>query len=80
MDDTENNLREELETAENALDANQSGKPDGSVVVSEMTVQAGPDAVAAKSTILEKLDSKKKELVSFFIPSYKLSSSYPTLS
>ncbi|KAJ7000664.1 hypothetical protein NC653_011194 [Populus alba x Populus x berolinensis] len=64
MDETEQTLMEELENAETALDARQSGKSFESVVASEMTAEAGPDAEAEKSAILEKLDNKKKELSS----------------
>ena len=76
MDETEQTLMEELENAETALDARQSGKSSESVVASEMTAEAGPDAEAEKSAILEKLDNKKKELVDLlFFASFKLSSS-----
>ena len=64
------------ETEQTALDARRSGKSFESVVASEMTAEAGPDAEAEKSAILEKLDNKKKELVDLlFFASFKLSSS-----
>ncbi|KAJ6396245.1 hypothetical protein OIU77_021304 [Salix suchowensis] len=55
---------EELENAETALDARQSGKSVKSVDASETTAEAGLDAEAAKSDILEKMDNKKKEMSS----------------
>ncbi|CAK7335103.1 unnamed protein product [Dovyalis caffra] len=64
MDETEQTLMEELENAGTTLDARQCGKSGESVVASETIAEAGPDAEAAKSAILEKLDNKKKELSS----------------
>ncbi|KAJ6707602.1 hypothetical protein OIU85_027918 [Salix viminalis] len=64
MDETEQTLMEELENAETALDARQSGKSVKSVDASETTAEAGLDAEAAKSDILEKMDNKKKEMSS----------------
>ncbi|KAJ6421470.1 hypothetical protein OIU84_028781 [Salix udensis] len=64
MDETEQTLMEELENAETERDARQHGNSGESVNASETTVEAGPDAEAAKSDILEKLDNKKKELSS----------------
>ncbi|KAJ6369748.1 hypothetical protein OIU76_028069 [Salix suchowensis] len=64
MDETEQTLIEELENAETERDARQHGNSGESVNASETTVEAGPDAEAAKSDILEKLDNKKKELSS----------------
>eukprot|EP00258_Populus_trichocarpa_P015952 XP_006373479.2 uncharacterized protein LOC18107418 [Populus trichocarpa] len=62
MDETEQALMEELENAETAMDAGQHGNSGESVNASETAVEAGSDAEAAKSDILEKLDNKKKEL------------------
>jgi hypothetical protein len=74
MDETEQALMEELENAETAMDAGQHGNSGESVNASETTVEAGSDAEAAKSDILEKLDNKKKELVDLHLStSYKLS-------
>ncbi|KAH8483411.1 hypothetical protein H0E87_027991 [Populus deltoides] len=64
MDETEQALMEELENAETAMDGGQHGNSRESVNASETTVEAGSDAEAAKSDILEKLDNKKKELSS----------------
>ncbi|KAL9343807.1 hypothetical protein Peur_064238 [Populus x canadensis] len=64
MDETEQALMEELENAETAMDGGQHGNSHESVNASETTVEAGSDAEAAKSDILEKLDNKKKELSS----------------
>ncbi|KAI9379544.1 hypothetical protein POPTR_017G110300v4 [Populus trichocarpa] len=64
MDETEQALMEELENAETAMDAGQHGNSGESVNASETAVEAGSDAEAAKSDILEKLDNKKKELSS----------------
>ncbi|KAL9381171.1 hypothetical protein Peur_026828 [Populus x canadensis] len=64
MDETEQALMEELENAETAMDGGQHGNSGESVNASETTVEAGSDAEAAKSDILEKLDNKKKELSS----------------
>lgn len=76
MDETEQALMEELENAETAMDCRQHGNSGESVNASETTVEAGSDAEAAKSDILEKLDNKKKELVDLlFFASFKLSSS-----
>jgi hypothetical protein len=76
MDETEQALMEELENAETAMDAGQHGNSGESVNASETAVEAGSDAEAAKSDILEKLDNKKKELVDLlFFASFKLSSS-----
>ncbi|KAG6741938.1 hypothetical protein POTOM_055218 [Populus tomentosa] len=61
---TEQALMEELENAETAMDGRQHGNSGESVDASETTVEAGSDAEAAKSDILEKLDNKKKELSS----------------
>jgi hypothetical protein len=74
MDETEQALMEELENAETAMDAGQHGNSGESVNASETTVEAGSDAEAAKSDILEKLDNKKKELVDLHLSTpYKLS-------
>ena len=76
MDETEQTLMEELENAETALDARQSGKSVKSVDASETTAEAGLDAEAARSDILEKMDNKKKVMVDLlFFGSLKLSSS-----
>ncbi|KAJ6861231.1 hypothetical protein NC651_037342 [Populus alba x Populus x berolinensis] len=64
MDETEQALMEELENTETAMDGRQHGNSGESVNASETTVEAGSDAEAAKSDILEKLDNKKKELSS----------------
>ncbi|KAF2313742.1 hypothetical protein P3X46_029573 [Hevea brasiliensis] len=63
MDENEKNLRQELENAETALNTSQSGRP-GESVVYETEVETEPDTLATNSTLLEKLENKKKELSS----------------
>lgn len=68
MDENENNLRIELESAQPTLNASQSGKSGDVVVESKTTIEAEADTDASKSSILEKLESKRKELVRCTIP------------
>ncbi|KDP24361.1 hypothetical protein JCGZ_25657 [Jatropha curcas] len=61
MDETEKNLRQELENVKTALETSPSGNS-GESVASETEAESGLDTEATKSTLLEKLESKKKEL------------------
>lgn len=63
LDLTEQNLIAELERANASVDASHSGESNGMLNESQQTVKAQEDANAAKSALMEKLDSKKKELV-----------------
>ncbi|XP_065854656.1 uncharacterized protein [Euphorbia lathyris] len=63
MDDTEKILREELENVESTLESSQSGSYDD-LAVPGKGLEAEPDTQAAKSTLSEKLENKKKELSS----------------
>lgn len=63
MDETEKNLRMELERSEAGLVASQSDDSSDSVVQSKMVAEGGADAEVSRSAILEKLENKKKELV-----------------
>ncbi|KAF5479297.1 hypothetical protein F2P56_000130 [Juglans regia] len=62
MDETERNLRMELESSEAALVASQSDESSDSVVQSKMVAEGGADAEVSRSAILDKLENKKKEL------------------
>lgn len=63
MDETEKNLRMELESSEAALVASQSDESSDSVVQSKMLAEGGVDAEVSRSALLDKLENKKKELV-----------------
>lgn len=63
MDETEKNLRMELEISEAGLVASQSDESSDSVVQSTMVVEGGAGTEESKSAILEKLENKKKEMV-----------------
>lgn len=63
MDETEKNLRAELESTEAAFVASQSGRSSDSADESKVSVNAEPDTEVMKSATLEKLENKKKELV-----------------
>lgn len=64
MDENENNLRIELESAQPTLNTSQSRKSGDVVVESKTTIEAQADTDASKSSILDKLESKRKELSS----------------
>lgn len=68
MDENENNLRIELESAQPTLNTSQSRKSGDLVVESKTTIEAQADTDASKSSILDKLESKRKELVRCTIP------------
>lgn len=74
MDENERKLRQELVNAETALNTSQSARS-GDSVVSETKVETGLDTQTTKSTLLEKLENKKKELVCYssFSKSFKFS-------
>lgn len=74
MDENERKLRQELVNAETALNSSQSARS-GDSVVSETKVETGLDTQTTKSTLLEKLENKKKELVCYssFSKSFKFS-------
>jgi len=67
MDETENKLRSELENMQSRVSVNvgQSWISDGWEEENKINNKAGfdADAEALKTTMLEKLDEKKKELV-----------------
>ncbi|RVX06462.1 hypothetical protein CK203_023634 [Vitis vinifera] len=60
MDENENNLRIELESAQPTLNTSQSRKSGDVVVESKTTIEAQADTDASKSSILDKLESKRK--------------------
>ncbi|KAJ9682958.1 hypothetical protein PVL29_018805 [Vitis rotundifolia] len=64
MDENENNLRIELESAQPTLNTSQSRKSGDVVVESKTTIEAQADTDASRSSILDKLESKRKELSS----------------
>ncbi|XP_048435019.1 chromosome partition protein Smc-like [Pyrus x bretschneideri] len=64
MDESEGNLRDELENAETALDASRSGQSDESTGDPNTTVETENDVEASKKAILEKFEERKKELSS----------------
>ncbi|KAM3760415.1 hypothetical protein ACB098_01G191700 [Castanea mollissima] len=64
MDETEKNLRAELESTQAAFVASQSGRSSDSAVESKVSDNTEPDTEVMKSAILEKLENKKKELSS----------------
>ncbi|KAL5582003.1 hypothetical protein UlMin_014445 [Ulmus minor] len=64
MEETEKNLRAELENAQSVLEAGRSGRTEESVGESNMTVETGQGTEASKSAILNDLENKKKELSS----------------
>lgn len=68
MDENENNLRIELESAQPTLNTSQSRKSGDVVVESKTTIEAQADTDASKSSILDKLESKREELVRCTIP------------
>ncbi|KAM1954448.1 hypothetical protein EV1_023620 [Malus domestica] len=68
MDESERNLRDELENAETALDASRSGQSDESTGDPNTTVETENDIEASKKAILEKLEERKKDLVSCIFP------------
>lgn len=63
MEDTEKNLRDELESAQTALDISRSHGSDESVGNSKTIVETGDDIESSKKAILDKLEKRKRELV-----------------
>ncbi|WCJ25431.1 hypothetical protein M5689_007315 [Euphorbia peplus] len=63
MEDAEKILRQELENVESELESSQSGRYDD-LDVPGKGLEAESDTQAAKSTLSEKLEDKKKELSS----------------
>lgn len=68
MDESERNLRDELENAETTFDASRSGQSDESTGDPNTTFETENDVEASKKAILEKLEERKKELVSCIFP------------
>jgi DNA-directed RNA polymerase specialized sigma subunit len=68
LEDTEKNLRDELENAQTALDTSRSRGSDEAVGNSKTSVETGDDMESSKKAILDKLEERKRELVrcSFF--------------
>ncbi|XP_061999406.1 uncharacterized protein LOC133716760 [Rosa rugosa] len=68
LEDTEKNLRDELENAQTALDTGRSRGSDEAVGNSKTSVETGDDMESSKKAILDKLEERKRELVrcSFF--------------
>ncbi|CAN6571811.1 unnamed protein product [Malus baccata var. baccata] len=64
MDESERNLRDELEHAETALDASRSGQSDESTGDPNTTVETENDVEASNKAILEKLEERHNELSS----------------
>lgn len=64
MDATEQDLRDELENAQIALNASQSGESSLLLPESKMTAEAQADTDSSNSEMLDKLENKKKELYS----------------
>ncbi|KAM1076380.1 hypothetical protein ACFX19_024321 [Malus domestica] len=64
MDESERNLRDELENAETALDASLSGQSDESTGDPNTTVETENDVEASNKAILEKLEERHNELSS----------------
>ncbi|KAF8011306.1 hypothetical protein BT93_J1806 [Corymbia citriodora subsp. variegata] len=64
MDEDEENLKAELENARSVIEVDESDRCSEIVVASKSqpNIQHGLDAETSKSTILENLESKKKEL------------------
>ena len=62
MDEIENNLRIELESAQPTPNTSQSLKSGDVVVESRTSIEAQADTDASKSSILDKLENKRKEL------------------
>lgn len=65
LEDVEENLKTEQEDAQASLDAKQSKISGESVTQLDGNGKDGADTEAMKSVMLEKLESKKKDLVSF---------------
>ncbi|XP_062106367.1 uncharacterized protein LOC133817785 [Humulus lupulus] len=62
MEETEKNLRVELENAQTALSASQSGGGAEVSVGESSAFETGQDTAAPKSSIIEELENQKKEL------------------
>ncbi|KAK3409328.1 hypothetical protein EUGRSUZ_J01456 [Eucalyptus grandis] len=64
MDENERNLKDELENAQTAIEVDESDHCSEIEVESksQQDIQPGSDAETSKSTVLEKLENKKKEL------------------
>ncbi|KAH6832176.1 golgin family A protein [Perilla frutescens var. hirtella] len=63
MDLIEQNLIAELQRAKASMAASNSGESNGVLSEPKQTIEAPEDTNAAKSALMEKLDSKKKDLV-----------------
>ncbi|KAL6136717.1 hypothetical protein ACLB2K_062012 [Fragaria x ananassa] len=64
MEDTEKNLRDELENAQTALDISRSHGSDESIGNSKTIVETGDDIESSKKAILDKLEERKREMSS----------------
>lgn len=65
LEDVEENLKTEQEDAQASLDARQSKISGESVTQPDGNRKDGADTEAMKSVMLEKLESKKNDLVGF---------------
>ncbi|XP_062028635.1 uncharacterized protein LOC133744559 [Rosa rugosa] len=62
LEDTEKNLRDELENAQTALDTSRSRGSDEAVGNSKTSVETGDDMESSKKAILDMLEERKREL------------------
>lgn len=67
MEESEKNLMTELENGQTAIEASSITRANESAGEFKETAKTEEDSEASKSAILDKLDEKKKELVSEFI-------------